>query len=58
VKPLQIVRCLFGRHRHSRRVSLDEAGVARSRCAGCGRRMMRVEEGRHRAWRLENKRRD
>lgn len=58
MKPLQIVRCLLGKHRHSTRVGLDEANVARSRCVGCGRRMVRVEDGHDRVWQLENKRRD
>jgi exosome complex RNA-binding protein Csl4 len=55
VKIIQLVRCLFGKHLHNTRISRDDAGVVRSRCQGCGRRMVRVEEGRHRTWQIEKK---
>jgi hypothetical protein len=51
----QIVRCLFGKHQHSRRISRDDAGVVRSRCVGCGRRMIRVDNGPDRSWQVAKK---
>ena len=53
MKPAQLIRCLFGRHVHNSRISRDDAGAVRSRCQGCGRRMVRIEEGRHRTWHIE-----
>jgi hypothetical protein len=55
VNIFQFARCLLGKHEHGRRITRDEKGVVRSRCLGCGRRMIRVEEGRHRIWQLEKR---
>jgi hypothetical protein len=43
---------VVGKHEHASRVSRDDNGVVRSRCKGCGRRMVRVDEGHHQVWRL------
>lgn len=54
----QIFRCLVGKHAHSTRMSKDEHGVVRSKCKGCGRRLVRVEKGPKRYWKLERKPRE
>ena len=54
----QIFRCLVGRHEHAQRMSRDEKGVVRSRCTGCGRRLVRIEEGTHRVWKPEKNKRE
>lgn len=54
---VQLVRCAFGKHEHGTRISRDDDGVVRSRCVGCGRRMVRIEEGRKRTWQIQRKHR-
>jgi hypothetical protein len=52
----QILRCLRGKHEHASRVSRDENDVVRSRCKGCGKRMVRIEDGRHKTWQVDKSR--
>ncbi|QIG81116.1 hypothetical protein [Stakelama tenebrarum] len=40
MKLMQLTRCLIGRHKRDRGVTVKD-GVMYSRCIGCGRRMVR-----------------
>jgi len=53
---LAFLRCLRGKHEHASRVSRDEDDVVRSRCKGCGKRMVRIEDGRYQIWQVDKSR--
>jgi hypothetical protein len=50
MKVLQLLGCLRGKHLRSRSLARNDGTHIRSRCAGCGRPMVRTWSG----WRLDS----